>query len=101
MFSFVINSTYQGPCSGSVQLHGRSHELLAVADQNKTNFARILTGLEEFSNYTVSIETVDGAQRRSPAVVHMFQTRIAGTQLVSKHDYILSDTCQSYNTSMG
>ena len=55
MDSYEVSFSYQGPCSGfnhtnSTTVHGTTRQYT-------------LTGLQEFSNYTVTVVAVNGAGR--------------------------------------
>ena len=66
MDSYEVSFSYQGPCSGF------NHTDTTTVDGTTRQYT--LTGLQKFSNYTVTVVTINGAGRseeRSVNVVTM------------------------------
>ena len=55
MDSYEVSFSYQGPCSGF------NHTNTTTVDDTTRQYT--LTGLQEFSNYTVTVVTVNDAGR--------------------------------------
>ena len=55
MDSYAVSFSYQGPCSGFNHTN--------TTTVNSTTRQYTLTGLQEFSNYTVTVVAVNGAGR--------------------------------------
>ena len=63
MDSYEVSFSYQGPCSGF------NHTNTTTVDGTTRQYT--LTGLQEFSNYTVTLVAVNGAGRSGESNVNV------------------------------
>ena len=90
MDSYEVSFSYQGPCSGFNHTN--------TTTVNGTTRQYTLTGLQEFSNYTVTVVAVNGAGRseeRSQNVVTMANGMCVRT--VTFETYLLLKFYQQHN----
>ena len=77
--TFFLNVTYLGPCENYTQILSREIVHAHSPSQSQVVFAETVPGLQEYSNYSVSVEGVSSSTMgRSPPAVVTFQTKVGG-----------------------
>ena len=79
MDSYEVSFSYQGPCSGF------NHTNTTTVTGTSRQYT--LTGLQEFSNYTVTVVAVNGAGRSEKSSVNV--VTMADGMSVLKYQYFL------------
>ena len=87
--SYAVSFSYQGPCSGF------NHTSTTTVDGTARQYTR--TGLQEFSNYTVTVVAVNGAGRSGESSLNV--VTLANGMCVRSHNVIKADTMMNYKSS--
>ena len=87
MDSYEVSFSYQGPCSGF------NHTNTTTVDGTSRQYT--LTGLQVFSNYTVTVVSVNGAGRSERSSVNV--ETLAKGMCVSFIMFLKVDTMMNYN----
>ena len=87
--SYEVSFSYQGPCSGF------NHTNTTTVDGTTRQYT--LTGLQEFSNYTVTVVAVNGAGRSEESILNV--VTLANGMCVRSIMFLKADTMMNYNTT--
>ena len=87
MDSYEVSFSYQGPCSGF------NHTNTVTVDGTTRQYT--LTGLQEFSNYTVTVVAVNGTGRSEGSRENV--VTMADGMCYSSIMFLKADTMMNYN----
>ena len=87
--SYEVSFSYQGPFSGF------NHTNTTTLDGTTRQYT--LTGLQEFSNYTVTVVAVNGAGRSEESILNV--VTLANGMCVRSIMFLKADTMMNYNTT--